>query len=61
MCQILPLGTKKTLDNTINLLDKISVNESYDIIKDDPSNKAWLDIGETTFWLSCSLPRIRLS
>lgn len=61
VCQILPAGTKKTLNSTINLLEKISIDESYNIIKDDPSNKAWFDIGKTTFWLSCTLPKIRLS
>ena len=61
VCQILPAGTKRTLENTINVLEQISIDESYNIIKDDPSNEAWLDIGKTTFWLSCSLPKIRLS
>ncbi len=61
VCQILPAGTKKTLNSTINLLEQISINDSYTIIKDDPSNKAWLDIGQTIFWLSCALPKIRLS
>ncbi|WP_374574783.1 hypothetical protein [Acinetobacter sp.] len=61
VCQILPAGTKKTLDNTINVLEQMSIDESFNIIKDDPSNEAWLDIGQTTFWLSCALPKIRLS
>lgn len=61
VCQILPTGTKNTLNSTINLLEKISIDESYNIIKDDPSNKAWFDIGKKTFWLSCALPKIRLS
>lgn len=61
VCQILPAGTKKTLNSTINLLEQISIDDSYKIIIDDPSNKAWFDIGETIFWLSCALPKIRLS
>lgn len=61
VCQILPAGTKKTLESTINVLEQMSIDESYNIIKDDLSNEAWLDIGKTTFWLSCSLPKIRLS
>ena len=61
VCQILPAGTKKTLNSTINLLEQFSVTDSYNIIKNDPSNKAWFDIGETIFWLSCTLPKIRLS
>jgi len=61
VCQILPAGTKKTLESTINVLEQMSIDESYDIIKDDPSNVAWLDIGKTVFWLSCTLPKIRLS
>lgn len=61
ICQILPAGTKKTLESTINVLEQMSIDESYNIIRDDPSNEAWLDIGKTIFWLSCALPKIRLS
>ncbi|MFW2078679.1 hypothetical protein ACG94X_13360 [Acinetobacter sp. ULE_I010] len=61
VCQILPAGTQKTLESTIKVLEKMPIDESFNIIKDDYSSKAWFEIGETIFWLSCALPKIRLS
>ncbi|MCZ3313432.1 hypothetical protein NYZ73_03180 [Acinetobacter baumannii] len=61
ICQILPAGTQKTLDQTINLLENMELNDSFEIIKDDPSSKEWFEIGKIVFWLSCALPKIRLS
>lgn len=61
VCQILPAGTQKTLESTIKVLETIPIEESFNIIKDDSSSSTWFEIGEITFWLSCALPKIRLS
>jgi len=61
ICQILPVGTHKTLDQTIKLLEEMEIKDSFEIIKDDPTSKEWFEIGEIVFWLSCALPKIRMS
>lgn len=60
-CVLLKSGTEQTLEHTINFLESQSFHKSFEIIKNDPTNNEWLKIGETIFWLSCSLPKVRLS
>ncbi|HAV5000318.1 TPA: hypothetical protein ACVB7W_002789 [Acinetobacter baumannii] len=60
-CVLLDAGNEKTLDHVINFLKEESLHKSFEIIKNDPTNIEWLNIGETVFWLSCALPKIRLS
>ncbi|EXR47934.1 hypothetical protein [Acinetobacter baumannii] len=61
VCQIIPAGTQKTLEQTIQFLENTDINDSFKIIKNDNTNKEWFEIGEIVFWLSCALPKIRLS
>lgn len=60
-CVLLDAGNEKTLDHVIKFLKQQSLHKSFEIIKNDPTNVEWLNIGETVFWLSCALPKIRLS
>lgn len=60
-CALLEVGTEHTLDHVISFLNAETPHKSFEIIKNDPTNKEWLEIGETVFWLSCALPKIRLS
>lgn len=60
-CALLEVGTEHTLDHVISFLNEETQHKSFEIIKHDTTNKEWLKIGETLFWLSCALPKIRLS
>lgn len=60
-CVLLEASNEKTLDHVISFLNDISVHKSFEIIKNDPTNTEWLKIGETVFWLSCALPKLRFS
>ncbi len=60
-CVLLETSNANTLDHVINFLKLQSHHKSFEIIKNDSTNKEWLDIGETVFWLSCALSKVRLS
>lgn len=60
-CVFLEASNEKTLDHVISFLDGGSMHKSFEIIKNDPTSAEWMTIGETVFWLSCALPKIRLS
>lgn len=60
-CVLLEASNEKTLEHVIDFLKTESCHKSFEIIKNDPTNTEWLNIGETVFWLSCSLPKVRLS
>lgn len=60
-CALLDAGTEHTLDHVVSFLQTESQHKSYEIIKNDTTSKEWFEIGETVFWLSCALPKIRLT
>lgn len=60
-CALLEAGNEHTLDHVVNFLKTESLHKSFEIIKHDATSKEWFEIGETVFWLSCALPKIRLS
>lgn len=60
-CIFLEGSSEKTLDHVINFLNTESSHKTFEIIRNDPTNIEWFGIGETVFWLSCALPKIRFS
>lgn len=60
-CALLEAGTEHTLDHVVDFLRRETQHKSFEIIKHDTTSKEWFEIGEIVFWLSCALPKIRLS
>ncbi|WP_336722775.1 hypothetical protein [Acinetobacter soli] len=60
-CVFLEASNEKTLDHVISFLNEQSMHKSFEIIRNDSTNVEWINIGETVFWLSCALPKIRFT